>query len=197
MSPTNIVLLDNYDSFTYNLVDELRALGQSLKVFRNTVDVSVICAELASNPNSLLLLSPGPGNPAQAGCMLHLIQEVQGKFPVLGICLGHQAIVQHFGGNVVRAPEVVHGKSSPVTHCADKMFAGLPNPFPVARYHSLMAESVPEPLQVIANYQDIPMAVYHEAHHMLGLQFHPESILTSQGSTLLQQSIQFLSKGAK
>ncbi|MBE1302361.1 MAG: anthranilate synthase component II [Alteromonadaceae bacterium] len=197
MSPINIVLLDNYDSFTYNLVDELRALGQSLKVFRNSVDVSVICKELASSPNSLLLLSPGPGNPAQAGCMLRLIEEVQGKYPVLGICLGHQAIVQHYGGNIVRAPEVVHGKSSPVTHCADKMFAELPNPFPVARYHSLMAESVPEPLQVIANYQHIPMAVYHEADQMLGLQFHPESILTSQGSVLLQQSIQFLSKGAK
>lgn len=197
MSPTNIVLLDNYDSFTYNLVDELRALGQSLKVFRNSVDVSVICKELASSPNSLLLLSPGPGNPAQAGCMLRLIEEVQGKYPVLGICLGHQAIVQHYGGNIVRAPEVVHGKSSPVTHCTDKMFAKLPNPFPVARYHSLMAESVPEPLQVIANYQHIPMAVYHEADQMLGLQFHPESILTSQGSVLLQQSIQFLSKGAK
>lgn len=197
MSPINIVLLDNYDSFTYNLVDELRALGQSLKVFRNSVDVSVICKELASSPNSLLLLSPGPGNPAQAGCMLRLIEEVQGKYPVLGICLGHQAIVQHYGGNIVRAPEVVHGKSSPVTHCADKMFAELPNPFPVARYHSLMAESVPEPLKVIANYQHIPMAVYHEADQMLGLQFHPESILTSQGSVLLQQSIQFLSKGAK
>ncbi len=195
MNDINVVLLDNFDSFTYNLVDELRALGLKLTVFRNNVTPGTIVSSLAGAENSLLMLSPGPGNPSQAGCMLELLKTVQGQYPVLGICLGHQAIVQHYGGDIVRAPEVLHGKASSIEHCADKMFQGLPNPFPVARYHSLMAENVPAGLEVIAGFQSIPMAVYHAEDRMLGLQFHPESILTAQGSTLLQQSIQYLSTG--
>ena len=126
-----VVMLDNFDSFTYNLVDELRAAGMSLTVFRNNVPAEHIYQQLQQQgQGALLLLSPGPGNPENAGCMLPLLKLVEGQFPVLGICLGHQAIAQHYGADVVRASEVLHGKSSPVQHCGDKMFAGLPNPFP-------------------------------------------------------------------
>ncbi|UAA37347.1 aminodeoxychorismate/anthranilate synthase component II [Paraneptunicella aestuarii] len=197
MSTYNIVLLDNFDSFTYNLVDELRAMGMQLTVYRNSVSADKVLQFMQSQgKDTLLLLSPGPGNPDSAGCMLELLNKVQGKFPVLGICLGHQAITQHYGGTIGRAPVAVHGKSSPVKHCGDKMFSNLPNPFPVARYHSLMATTMPDNLQVIAEYDGIPMAVYHEQDNMLGFQFHPESILTAMGSQLLHQSIEYLTRRA-
>lgn len=195
---SNVVLLDNFDSFTYNLVDELRASGMSLTVFRNNVPAQHVVNKMQElGKDTLLLLSPGPGNPASAGCMLELLALVQGQFPVLGICLGHQAIVQHYGGEIVRAPEVLHGKSSKISHCGDKMFADLPNPFPVARYHSLVADKMPSVLDCVARYGsqngiDIIMAVWHSQHKMLGMQFHPESILTSLGSKLLKQSILYL-----
>lgn len=195
---SNVVLLDNFDSFTYNLVDELRAAGMTLTIFRNNVPAQHVVNKMQElGEDTLLLLSPGPGDPANAGCMLELISLVQGQYPVLGICLGHQAIVQHYGGEIVRAPQVLHGKSSMINHCGDKMFAQLPNPFPVARYHSLVAAAMPQKLQCIARYepkdgQDIIMAVWHDTDKMLGMQFHPESILTSQGSQLLKQSIAYL-----
>ena len=195
---SNVVLLDNFDSFTYNLVDELRAAGMSLTIFRNNVPAQHVLNKMQElGEDTLLLLSPGPGDPASAGCMLELIALVQGRYPVLGICLGHQAIVQHYGGEIVRAPQVLHGKSSLINHCGDKMFADLPNPFPVARYHSLVAAEMPADLQCIAHYepedgQNIIMAVWHATDNMLGMQFHPESILTSQGSQLLKQSIAYL-----
>ena len=195
MKHCHVVLLDNVDSFTYNLVDELRSLGLSLTVFRNTVDAQVIIDFLRQQSQqqpTLLMLSPGPGAPADAGCMPSLLQAVQGHYPVLGICLGHQAIVEHYGGEIVRASSVMHGKSSLLKHTEEKMFAGLPNPFPVARYHSLMAGSVPSCLSVMAQVDEIPMAVYHPGDHMLGFQFHPESILTSMGSQLLRQSVNYL-----
>ena len=204
-----VVMLDNFDSFTYNLVDELRAAGMELTIFRNNVPAEHIYQTmLEKGEQTLLLLSPGPGNPQSAGCMLQLLDMVAGQFPVLGICLGHQAIVQHYGGQVVRASEVVHGKSSAVHHIADKMFSNLPNPFPVARYHSLMAVNMPDELQCVAEYRsnssssdnselsNIVMAAYHREHNMLGMQFHPESILTAQGSQLLKQSIAYLTTGA-
>ncbi len=191
-----IVLLDNFDSFTYNLVDELRVLGYRLVVYRNVVSADHIMQQLeARHPNSLLLLSPGPGMPQDAGCMQELLVRVQGQYPVFGICLGHQAIIQHYGGKIVRSCEAVHGKSSAITHCGDKMFSHLPHPLKVARYHSLIGVNPPPPkLKVIASYENVPMAVYHEDHHMLGFQFHPESILTVHGSQLLKQSIEFLIK---
>lgn len=194
---THVVLLDNFDSFTYNLVDELRANGLDLTVFRNNVPAEHVLRAMEALENPILLLSPGPGNPQSAGSMLQLLSLVENRYPVLGVCLGHQAIVEHYGGDVVRAPEVLHGKSSPIHHCGDKMFSNLPNPFPVARYHSLMATNMPVQLDTIAEYLSekhppLVMAVWHKTHKMLGMQFHPESILTSQGSQLLKQSIQFL-----
>jgi anthranilate synthase component 2 len=199
-----VFLLDNFDSFTYNLVDELRTLGLELIVYRNSVSADVILQKMQNKSQQIdknsqfkqvmLMLSPGPGNPSQAGSMLELLNLVKGQFPVLGICLGHQAIVESYGGNIIRAEKVMHGKSSLIEHCADKMFNNMPQPLPVARYHSLMASNIPEELTVLANFADIPMAVVHLEDKMLGFQFHPESILTSHGSQLLMQSIEFLTQ---
>lgn len=195
-TPT-LFLLDNFDSFSYNLVDEMRKLGYTMQVYRNNVSAEKIVEKMRQvSGEAILILSPGPGTPSAAGCMPELLKQVQGLFPVLGICLGHQAIVEHYGGSVGKSSEVIHGKSSPVNHCGDKMFAGLQQPLPVARYHSLMATALPDNLQTLANFADIPMAVYQPQDKMLGFQFHPESILTSQGSLLLTQSIQFLAKDA-
>lgn len=190
-----VYLLDNKDSFTYNLVDELAQLGCTLKLYRNTVPAAYIFDKmcLESEP-VVLLLSPGPGAPKDAGSMPELISLCAGRFPMLGICLGHQALVEHYGGVVGRAGETVHGKTSLIELADHPLFAGLPRPFAVARYHSLMATEVPASLQVIANYQHIPMAVLHAEHKALGYQFHPESILTTQGKPLLAQSLAYLTQ---
>ncbi|WJG10848.1 aminodeoxychorismate/anthranilate synthase component II [Aliiglaciecola sp. LCG003] len=197
--PISVFLLDNFDSFTYNLVDELRGLGHELTIYRNSVSADKIFKRMQQQSDSsqvVLLLSPGPGTPKDAGCLLTLLNLVKGHFPVLGICLGHQAIVQSYGGDVVRSDEVMHGKASYINHSAQGVFANLPSPLPVARYHSLMASNMPPELPVIAQYNDIPMAVSHTKDMMLGFQFHPESILTSQGSQLLDQSIHYLTQKA-
>lgn len=192
---TTLFLIDNFDSFGYNLVDEMRKLGFAMQVYRNNISADLILQKMQQTAGkAILILSPGPGAPSEAGCVPELLKKVAGLFPVLGICLGHQAIVEHYGGVVDRASEVLHGKSSNVNHCQDKMFSGLQHPLPVARYHSLMATQLPSALEVLAQYQDVPMAVYHQTDNMLGFQFHPESILTSQGSRLLTQSIAFLAK---
>lgn len=189
----HIVLLDNVDSFAYNLVDELRTMGYPMTVFRNTVKETAIFEFMQSQgDNTVLLLSPGPGNPDSAGNMMKLLQLVAGRFPVLGICLGYQAIVQHYGGIIDRASEVLHGKASPLSHSQTEMFEGLPQHFPVARYHSLMAKTVPDNLQILAKCGDVPMCVYEPKHKLVGFQFHPESILTALGSQLLKQSIALL-----
>lgn len=195
MKHLNVVMLDNIDSFTYNLVDELRTLDVNMRVYRNTVDVTVIVNaidELAKQGPTLLLLSPGPGAPHEAGCMPALLERVAGHIPILGICLGHQAIVEFCGGTVVRAEAVVHGKASLLTHCADKMFANMPQPMSIARYHSLAAGSIPDCLEVLGQVNAIPMVVYEPKRKMLGMQFHPESILTHSGSQLLHDSIDYL-----
>lgn len=194
-----VYLLDNLDSFSYNLVDEVAQLGFSLKLYRNTVPAAYIFEKMQQEQQPVvLLLSPGPGAPAQAGSMPELIALCAGKFPMLGICLGHQALVEHYGGVVGRAGETVHGKTSIIELSNHPVFGSLPKQFPVARYHSLMATEVPNSLQVIAAYQHIPMAIVHEEHKALGYQFHPESILTTLGKPLLKQSLDYLmqSEGA-
>jgi anthranilate synthase component 2 len=195
----NLVLIDNIDSFTYNLVDEIRSLGIEMSIYRNTVDAQFVLDKLAEYDKkgpTLLMLSPGPGAPADAGCMPEVLQKVRGKYPVLGICLGHQAIIEAYGGVVARAPQVMHGKSSQMNYVDSKetqsIFAGLSNPLSIARYHSLVATQIPESLQVIANIDGLVMAVLQPDDRMLGFQFHPESILTCDGSVLLMQSIAFL-----
>jgi len=195
LAGTTIYLLDNIDSFTYNLVDEFAQLGFSLKLYRNTVPADYIFAKMQQETGPVLLvLSPGPGAPADAGAMPALLKLCAGIYPVLGICLGHQAIVEHYGGVVGRAGETVHGKTSAITLDEHPVFTDLPRPFPVARYHSLMATTLPDSLTEIARERHIPMAVINEQERMLGFQFHPESILTTLGKPLLKQSIAYLLK---
>lgn len=195
-----VVLIDNQDSFTYNLVDELRVLGVTLTVYRNTVPVEQIMQKLqdyASKGSSLLMLSPGPGAPSEAGNMPAIIQQAKGLYPVLGICLGHQAIIESYHGTVGRAPYVMHGKSSLMQHYHSDIFQNLVSPMSIARYHSLIALDVPDCLQTIADIDGLPMAILHEDDKMLGFQFHPESVLTCQGSQLLFQAMQFLVASAQ
>ncbi|MCL2915577.1 aminodeoxychorismate/anthranilate synthase component II [Shewanella corallii] len=188
-----LYLLDNFDSFTYNLVDQFRSLGCEVVIYRNDIDVDFLTDKLLSETNpTALILSPGPGAPHQAGCMMQLLNKVAGKLPILGICLGHQALVEHYGGTVGRAPFVVHGKASNIIHNGNPLFDGLPTPLPVARYHSLVATSVPDCLEIIATTDELPMAIGHQQHPSVGFQFHPESILTTAGSQLLVQTLNYL-----
>ena len=192
---TKIFMLDNLDSFTYNLVDEFQVLGYQPVIYRNTISAEYILNKMeeCSDP-VLLVLSPGPGEPKNAGCLMELITKAVGHYPILGICLGHQAMVEYYGGKVERAPFVVHGKASPTIHNGEGVFANLPSPLPVARYHSLVATKVPECLDVIATTEDMPMAVIHPQDKAVGFQFHPESILTTLGSTLLTQTLTYLTQ---
>lgn len=187
----HIVMLDNLDSFTYNLVDEFYQLGFSPIVYRNTVSADFIIEQLNKlSGDVLLVLSPGPGCPAEAGCLMELIEKTAGKFPTLGICLGHQALIEHYGGVVGRASEIVHGKSSNITHAGTGAFANISNPLPVARYHSLVATSMPECLNTTADFEGMVMAIEHTSNAAVGFQFHPESVLTTYGSNLLAQAIE-------
>ncbi len=190
----NVVLLDNFDSFTYNLVDQFRSGGSQVTIYRNDVDAQVIIEKLQSSNHSVLVLSPGPDRPENAGCMLQLIQYVKGRHPIIGICLGHQAIVNSYGGSVGSASEVFHGKASLIDHCDKAMFAGLPNPLMVARYHSLAGLKIPDELEVIAKTPDTIMAVINEKDRVCGFQFHPESVMTPQGITLLKKTLDWATK---
>ena len=186
-----IIFLDNFDSFTYNLVDQFRSLGHEVKIYRNDCDVDFL-ENLCQQPNHILALSPGPGTPAEAGNMLTLIERVKNAVPIIGICLGHQALIESFGGHVVHAGEVLHGKVSKIHHDNQAMFQDLQNPMPVARYHSLMGKDLPEEFVINAEYNNIIMAIRHKTLPICAFQFHPESILTVQGSKLLKQSVEWL-----
>jgi anthranilate synthase/aminodeoxychorismate synthase-like glutamine amidotransferase len=182
----SILLVDNYDSFTYNLYQYLGELGAEIRVVRN--DELSAEAAVASAPDRIVI-SPGPGNPDQAGITLELIRRAAGKIPVLGVCLGHQALGQAFGGRVGRAPRLMHGKTSQIHHDGRSVFAGLPDPFTATRYHSLIVErdSVPEALEVTAWTDDgVVMGLRHRELPLEGVQFHPESILTTVGKDLLR-----------
>jgi anthranilate synthase/aminodeoxychorismate synthase-like glutamine amidotransferase len=180
-----ILVVDNYDSFVYNLVQELGELGAEPVVFRNdAIDVSGIRAE---HPDAVLI-SPGPGRPEQGGVSLAAIAELAGEVPILGVCLGHQCLGQVFGAEVVAAPHLMHGKTSEIHHDGEGLFAGLPNPFVATRYHSLVVrpESVPDSLLVTATSTDgVIMGLRHRELLVEGVQFHPESVLTEQGRRLL------------
>lgn len=187
-----ILLLDNIDSFTWNLVDQLRASGHHVVVYRHHVPAQTIMARLSGMQNPVLMLSPGPGAPSEAGCMPELLTRLRGKVPIIGICLGHQAIIEAYGGYVGQAGEILHGKASSIEHDGLAMFAGLPNPLPVARYHSLVGSNLPAGLSVNASYQGMVMAVRHDADRVVGFQFHPESILTRVGARLLAQTLDWV-----
>ena len=185
MKALRLLLIDNYDSFTFTLVQYLGELGAEVEVVRNDqIDVPGIRAR---RPDGLVL-SPGPCTPSQAGVTLAAVKELAGTLPILGVCLGHQAIGQAFGGRVVRNARIVHGKASPVRHRAGGLFAGLPSPFPAGRYHSLVVEraSLPAALAVTAwTDQGEIMGLRHRTLDVEGVQFHPESILTEGGKQLL------------
>jgi len=182
-----VLIIDNYDSFTYNLVQELGELGAELVVHRNdAIDLAGIRAE---KPDGLLI-SPGPGRPENAGITCDAIRAFAGELPILGVCLGHQAIGQVFGGDVIAAPQLMHGKTSEVSHKDLGVFEGLSNPFTATRYHSLVVdpETLPEVLEVTAWTDDgIIMGLRHKEFDVQGVQFHPESILTPSGPQLLQR----------
>jgi para-aminobenzoate synthetase component 2 len=181
-----LLVIDNYDSFTYNLVQYLGELGQTVEVRRNN---RVTIDEIENNLRpERIVISPGPGTPDDAGITLDVIEHFSGKIPLLGVCLGHQAIGQAFGGKVIRAPELMHGKASEVSHDGRTIFAGLSEPFVAGRYHSLIVEknSLPDCLEVSASTADnIIMGLRHREMKVEGVQFHPESILTSDGKQLL------------
>lgn len=183
----NILFLDNFDSFSFNLADEFAKRGSQVDVWRNDIPAGrALALALALPPPRLIVLSPGPGSPAEAGCTLGLIRLAAGRIPVFGVCLGHQAIVEAFGGEVAFAGEIVHGKTACVAHDGQGIFHGLPSPFAAARYHSLAAVRVPDALLVKARAGLLVMAVEHRSLPVIGVQFHPESILTSHGGRLIE-----------
>jgi len=180
-----VLLIDNYDSFTFNLAQAFQVLGAEVQVFRN--DVLTVEEARALQPTHLVI-SPGPGMPDSAGGSLAMIEGFLGKLPILGVCLGHQALVQVLGGRIVRAPQLMHGKASGVSHDGRTLYTGLPHPLEVGRYHSLIAESpsLPKVLEVCCQTDDgIVMGVRHREHRAEGVQFHPESVLTPDGDALL------------
>jgi len=186
MSTPRVLVIDNYDSFVYNLVQYLGELGAEPLVFRHD---ELTLDEIAALDPDAVLISPGPGRPEDAGLSNDVIRHFAGRRPVLGVCLGHQCIGQIYGGEVVRAPQIMHGKTSLVRHTGEGVFAGLPDPFEATRYHSLIVDrdSVPAELEVTAWTDDgIVMGLRHRQHDVQGVQFHPESILTAAGHDLLR-----------
>lgn len=184
-----ILIIDNYDSFTFNLVQYLGEMGQELKVFRND---AVSLSEVESLAPKRIVISPGPGRPENSGIIIPLIREFSGKIPILGVCLGHQAIGAAFGGEVVSAPRIMHGKTSEIFHDGRTIFNELPNPFRATRYHSLVVspESLPGCLEISAKTGDgVIMGLRHREMVVEGVQFHPESILTETGKKLLSNFV--------
>ena len=186
-----LLMIDNYDSFTYNLVQYFGELGQEVKVVRND---ALTVAEIAALDPARIVISPGPATPDQAGVSLEVLHQLSGKLPILGVCLGHQSLGQAFGGRVVRARRIMHGKTSPIHHQGAGVFAGLPSPFLATRYHSLVVEkeSLPDCLEITAwtenadgSFDEI-MGLRHKALAVEGVQFHPESILTEHGHAMLR-----------
>jgi anthranilate synthase/aminodeoxychorismate synthase-like glutamine amidotransferase len=186
-----ILLIDNYDSFTYNLVQAFLILGAEVDVHRN--DAITVDAALAGS-HSHLVISPGPGTPRDAGVSMAMIRALAGRIPIFGVCLGHQSLVEVFGGKVVRAARLMHGKVSPVSHDGKGLFYGLPPQFSAGRYHSLIAEpeSIPEVLEVTAlTPEGEIMGVRHRSLPVEGVQFHPESVLTPEGPNLMANFLKF------
>lgn len=193
---STIVFIDNFDSFTYNLVDELRVIGHEVLVYRNDTDVEVIAqiakAHKDKGDKVVIMLSPGPSAPNDANNLIPIIKDNLGKYPMLGICLGHQALGQVLGGTIEHAPVIVHGKSSMINHNQELCFKDLPNPLKVARYHSLVVNNLPDDVKILASYDGMCMSLYSEHYQVLGFQFHPESIMTTYGRKLLSNAVESL-----
>lgn len=185
-----VLLLDNFDSFTYNLVDYVQQSGAEVKVLRNNVPL----AEVTQYNFKRIILSPGPSTPDQAGNMLALIAHYQSKLPILGVCLGHQAVAQHYGARLAKAQKPMHGKISRIKLGEDEIFKGLPAEINVVRYHSLIIDNLPETLDVIAKSENGEiMGIRHKHFPIWGLQFHPEAILTEFGKEMLKNFLNFKS----
>ena len=185
-----ILLLDNYDSFTYNLAQYLGELGCKLEVHRND---KISVEQIARRKPERIVISPGPCTPQEAGICVELIQQLTGKFPILGVCLGHQAIGAAFGGKIVRAPKLFHGKTSEIKHDGRGIFRSVENPLTATRYHSLIVErkSLPRELEVTAETKDgVIMGLRHRKHKLEGVQFHPESVLTESGKQILKNFLE-------
>ncbi len=189
-----MIMIDNYDSFTYNLVQEMGKIGAVMEVHRNDV---ITVDELEAKAPNALIISPGPCTPTEAGISVEVVRRFSGRVPLLGVCLGHQSIVQAFGGKVVHATRIMHGKTSPVRHNEQGIFAGVPNPFAGGRYHSLVGErdSLPDCLMITAETEDDDreiMGIQHREHPTYGVQFHPESVLTPDGMQVMKNFLDLL-----
>jgi anthranilate synthase/aminodeoxychorismate synthase-like glutamine amidotransferase len=180
----NVLMVDNHDSFTFNIVEALERLGANVRTVRNEIAAGE-AFEQAQQSRSIILISPGPGRPEEAGCSMELIALAKGKIPLFGVCLGHQAMVLEAGGEVVRAPDAVHGKASLLDHDGAGPFTGLPNPIKIGRYHSLCTPNPPARFRVHASIDGMAMAISDEREKQVGVQFHPESVLTPIGQRIL------------
>ena len=191
--PLHVVFIDNFDSFTFNLVDEFARRGATVEVWRNTVPAEHLLARAAGAAGPrLVVLSPGPGRPRDAGCCVDLLRRAGPGVPVFGVCLGHQAMIEAWGGVVESAGAILHGRSSRVRHDGDALFEGIPSPMTVGRYHSLASHTVPPELEALARTDRIVLAVRHRTLPQVGIQFHPESILTPQGGQLIDNLIRWV-----
>jgi anthranilate synthase/aminodeoxychorismate synthase-like glutamine amidotransferase len=192
MEPTEkkVLFIDNFDSFTYNLVDDFAKRQCLTRVYRADTSIEDLKVVAEQFDPDLLVISPGPGNPDTAGVSLDAVGHFKDRLPILGVCLGHQVIVQHFGGKIGHAPEPMHGKPSRISHNEEGLFQGVENPLQAGRYHSLMAQSLPDGLERTAEFEGIVMAVQHKRWPIFGVQFHPESILTPAGGKIIQNVLE-------
>jgi anthranilate synthase/aminodeoxychorismate synthase-like glutamine amidotransferase len=189
-----VLFIDNFDSFTYNLVDDFAKRQCRTKVYRADTRLEDLQAVAAEFDPDLLVISPGPGNPDTAGVSLAAVDYFQDKLPIFGVCLGHQTIVQYFGGRIGHAPEPMHGKPSRIHHNEKGLFEGVENPLQAGRYHSLTAQTLPDCLEETGDFEGIVMAVQHRHLPIFGVQFHPESILTPAGGRIIQNVLQIAAK---
>lgn len=195
MSKLNVLLIDNFDSFTYNLVDEFAKRNCSVFVYRNNVSIDFLKNFVSEKDIGLIVVSPGPSAPKDAGNSMKIIKEFAGKIPLFGVCLGLQCMVEAFDGKVAKAPETVHGKSSQIFHDGKTVFEGMENPFNAGRYHSLCGIKISKKFEVSAKTENgIVMALRHKKFFLEGVQFHPESILTPNGSKIIENLIKMVKK---
>ena len=191
-----VLFIDNFDSFTYNLVDEFQKRNCEVLVYRNNTDMKLIDSVIKKFKPKLIVISPGPGKPKQAGISNEIIEKYHEKIPIFGVCLGHQCIIEFFGGRVDKASETIHGKPSKIKHDNEGIFKNIENPFQAGRYHSLVGYNIPYCLEISARTidRDIVMAVRHKEFPVIGVQFHPESILTPIGGIIIENVIKMAEK---
>lgn len=195
-SKVKVLFIDNFDSFTYNLADEFQKRNCEILVYRNNIDMKIIEQAVKNFKPVLIVISPGPGNPKKAGISKEIIEKYHEKIPIFGVCLGHQAVIEFFGGRIDKAVETIHGKPSKITHDNMGIFKDVENPFQGGRYHSLVGYDIPYCLEISARTADrgIVMAVRHKEFPVIGVQFHPESILTPIGGQIIENLIKMVEK---